>query len=636
MNTVNFEKWAKVLFVSLGIILTITIAFSTLGFISNSKVHYANFMLGIMILSSLYGVQDLFKEPREHGYKRLFLFRCGLLIIGAALAISGAVFVRVNAIRLDQIHPFFEDFDFYMGLVLLTGVLLLTWFHWGLILTSLITITVIYFFFGQYVTLPILMLPEYDPKFVMNYLGLGLAEGMFWFARVAADNIYFLIIYASLLLGVGMLNLVIEVGKVAGNHVRGGAAFPAIVGSGIVASVMGQAVANVVLTGRLTIPMMKARGFRPNMAGAIEAVASTSGQIMPPVLGLAAFIIAVFLNVPYMDVALAGLIPALLFLSGVTCGVLVNAYQEDLPKLSETIDTEALKRLLPAFLLSFGVVLFLLLGYYSPSFAGLLGIVVALVVCPLQGKYKPSRKALFDSFSEGLGLITLLSLLLIAVGPLAQTFQTTNLAQRLGVLLSQVVPDSKLLMLTGAMVVSLLLGMGLPTPVAYLVVALSLVPFLMETGVEAIVAHFFVFYFAVFSTLTPPVAVSALAAAKLSGGSFLGTALDSMKLMLTTFIIPFAFCYHPQLLKFPNIGWEVLPPIALILVLQITTSVACYGYFLIRLTWIDRYIFALFTIAGLFLLINWSQIELLWVAVILVVIILRLIVHKHRASKIEG
>ena len=158
----------------------------------------------------------------------------------------------------------------------------------------------------------------------------------------------------------------------------------------------------------------------------------------------------------------------------------------------------------------------------------------------------------------------------------------------------------------------------------------------MATGVEAIVAHFFVFYFAVFSTLTPPVAVSALAAAKLSGGSFLGTALDSMKLMLTTFIIPFAFCYHPQLLKFPNIGWEVLPPIALILVLQITTSVACYGYFLIRLTWIDRYMFALFTIAGLFLLINWSQIELLWVAVILVVIILRLIVHKHRASKIEG
>ena len=632
MNAASFEKWVKLLFVSLGIILTVTIAFSTLGYISNSKVHYANFALGIMVLSALYGVLNLFDEFRKNSYQRAFFFRAGILLVGATLAIVGAAFVRVNALRLDQIHPFFEDFDFYMGLVFLTGVLLLTWFHWGLILTSLIALTVIYFFFGHYVTIPILMLPEYDPNFVMNYLGLGLAEGMFWFARVAADNIYFLIIYASLLLGVGMLNLVIEVGKVAGNHVRGGAAFPAIVGSGIVASVMGQAVANVVLTGRLTIPMMKSRGFRPNMAGAIEAVASTSGQIMPPVLGLAAFIIAVFLNVPYMDVALAGLIPALLFLSGVTCGVLVNAYQENIPKLSETIDTEAIKRLLPTFILSFSVVLILLLGYYSPSFAGLLGIAVTLAVCPLQGKYRPTRKALYDSFSEGLALITLLSLLLIAIGPLAQTFQTTNLAQRLGVLLSQVVPDSKLLMLTGAMVVSLLLGMGLPTPVAYLVVALGLVPFLMATGVEAIVAHFFVFYFAVFSTLTPPVAISALAAAKLSGGSFLGTTLDAMKLMLTTFIIPFAFCYHPQLLKFPNIGWDVLPPVALIIVLQITTSIACYGYFFGQLTWIDRCMFALLTVAGLFLLIGWSQIEFVGVTVILLITILRFIVFKRKSS----
>jgi TRAP transporter 4TM/12TM fusion protein len=632
VNAASFEKWVKLLFVSLGIILTVTIAFSTLGYISNSKVHYANFALGIMVLSALYGVLNLFDEFRKNSYQRAFFFRAGILLVGATLAIVGAAFVRVNALRLDQIHPFFEDFDFYMGLVFLTGVLLLTWFHWGLILTSLIALTVIYFFFGHYVTIPILMLPEYDPNFVMNYLGLGLAEGMFWFARVAADNIYFLIIYASLLLGVGMLNLVIEVGKVAGNHVRGGAAFPAIVGSGIVASVMGQAVANVVLTGRLTIPMMKSRGFRPNMAGAIEAVASTSGQIMPPVLGLAAFIIAVFLNVPYMDVALAGLIPALLFLSGVTCGVLVNAYQENIPKLSETIDTEAIKRLLPTFILSFSVVLFLLLGYYSPSFAGLLGIAVTLAVCPLQGKYRPTRKALYDSFSEGLALITLLSLLLIAIGPLAQTFQTTNLAQRLGVLLSQVVPDSKLLMLTGAMVVSLLLGMGLPTPVAYLVVALSLVPFLMSTGVEAIVAHFFVFYFAVFSTLTPPVAISALAAAKLSGGSFLGTTLDAMKLMLTTFIIPFAFSYHPQLLKFPNIGWDVLPPVALIIVLQITTSIACYGYFFGQLTWIDRCMFALLTVAGFILLIGWSQIEFVGVTVILLITILRFIVFKRKSS----
>ena len=176
----------------------------------------------------------------------------------------------------------------------------------------------------------------------------------------------------------------------------------------------------------------------------------------------------------------------------------------------------------------------------------------------------------------------------------------------------------------------LLLGMGLPTPVVYLVVALSLVPFIMETGVDAIVAHFFVFYFAVFSTLTPPVAVSALAAAKLSGGSFFGTAVDAMKLMLTTFIIPFAFCYHPVLLKFPNVGWNVLPPLLLVIALQITTSAACYGFFIVRLTSIVRWMFTILTILGLVFLIQWSQSALITVFVCFVFIGVRVIYLKRR------
>ncbi|MGI9384634.1 MAG: TRAP transporter permease [Methyloligellaceae bacterium] len=637
MTLSRLETTVKAAFVLVGTALTLYIGFTTFGFISNSKVHYANFVLAILVMSAIYGAQVLIEEIGKAGRMsaRLWL-RLSILVIGAICAVGGAGYVRIHAIRLDQIHPFFEDFDFYVGMVFLAGVLLLNWFHWGLLLTSLVAITIVYFFFGDRVPIPLLMLPEYDPKFVMNYMGLGLAEGMFWFARVAADNIYFLIIYASILLGVGMLKLVIEVGKVAGNHVRGGAAFPAIIGSGIVASVMGQAVANVVLTGRLTIPMMKDRGFRPNMAGAIEAVASTSGQIMPPVLGLAGFIIAVFLNVPYMDVALAGLIPALLFLSGVTIGVLAEALRSELPTLNEHIDRTVITRLLPPFLISFGVVLTLLLGYYSPSYAGLLGIVAALGACLFQGKHRPTRKELFNAFKDGLMLITLLSLLLIAVGPLAQTFQTTNLAQRLGVLLSQIVPDNTFLMLSGAMVISLLLGMGLPTPVAYLVVALSLVPFIQGAGVDPLVAHFFVFYFAVFSTLTPPVAVSALAAAKLSGGTFVGTAIDAMKLMLTTFIIPFAFCYHPQLLRFPNIGWDVLPPLLLVVFLQATTSAACYGYLFVKLTQMDRWLALALTVGGLVLLINWSQTSLALFAALLAMTLIRVAMLRRRAAAAEA
>jgi len=631
MDIINTEKFLKFIFTFFGVLLTIYIGVATFGLISNSKVHYANFVLAILFLSSIYGAIVLLEEFKKNLNSRAVLyFRFSLLLFGSICAIPGAIWIRINAIRLDQIHPFFEDTDFIVGLVLVTGVLLLNWLHWGALLTSLIALTILYFFFGEYVPFELLQLPGYDPKFVMNYLGLGLSEGMFWFARVCADNIYFLIIFASILLGIGMLKLVIEVGKMAGNHVKGGAAFPAIIGSGIVASVMGQAVANVILTGRLTIPMMKARGFSSNMAGAIEAVASTAGQIMPPVLGLAGFIIAVFLNVPYMDVALAGLIPALLFLSGVTVGVLASARRSDIPKLNEPVDYTIIKKLLPSFIISFGIVLYLLLGYYSPSYAGLCGIGVALVVCLFQGKHRPSRKDIINAFYDGMTLVTLLSLLLIAVGPLAQTFQTTNLAQRLGLLLSQAVPDSKFLILVGAMVVSLMLGMGLPTPVAYLVVALALVPFIMSSGVDPIVAHFFVFYFAVFSTLTPPVAVSSLAAAKVSGGTFIGTAINGMKLMLTTFIIPFGFSYHPQLLKFPNIGFDVLPPIILLIALQVTLSAVCYGYLFSKITKFDRLICLLLTGMGFYILVSWSIFSCLISTPLLLWVVVRVLILRKK------
>lgn len=627
----TLEKATRILFVLVGTALTVYIGLATTGFVSNTKVHYANFVLVIIVMSAIHGLQVLLKEHAEsRRFTAKLAFRSLLLLSGAILGIGGAAFIRIHAVRLDQIHPFFESFDMTMGACFILGVLLLNWLHWGLLLTSLVALSILYFFVGDQVPIPILQLPEYDTNFIMNYLGLGLAEGTFWFARVAADNIFFLIIYASILLGVGMLKLVIEVGKVAGNHVRGGAAFPAIIGSGIVASVMGQAVANVVLTGRLTIPMMKARGFRTNMAGAIEAVASTSGQIMPPVLGLAGFIIAVFLNVPYLDVALAGLIPALLFLSGVTIGVMIEAAKNDMPRLNECVDTIAITRLLPPFLLSFGVVLFLLLGYYSPSYAGLMGIIVALVACLFQGKFRPSKQEIMTAFEDGLRLITLLALLLIAVGPLAQTFQTTNLAQRLGATLSQVVPDSTFLVLFGSMIVALLLGMGLPTPVAYLVVALSLVPFIQDAGVDPLVAHFFVFYFAVFSTLTPPVAVSALAAAKVSGGTFFGTAVDAMKLMLTTFIIPFAFAYHPQLLQFPNIGWDVVPPILLVLFLQLTTSAACYGYLFAKLTAFDRWLAVAVTVFGLLLLDSVGANEIIAVILLCIAMAGRILVLRRQ------
>ena len=161
----------------------------------------------------------------------------------------------------------------------------------------------------------------------------------------------------------------------------------------------------MVLTGRLTIPMMKKHGYDASMAGAIEATASSAGQIMPPVLGLAAFIIASFLNRPYIEIALAATIPALLYLVGVAIAVTVYAKRRKLPKLTEKADLQMIARMSPTFLISFGVVLWLLLGYRSPAIAGLYGIVLALGLSLLQGRYRPKWKALYEAVDEGFVLV---------------------------------------------------------------------------------------------------------------------------------------------------------------------------------------------------------------------------------------
>lgn len=591
-SAVNIAFWV------VGVALTFYLGIATFGLFRNSSEHYSNFMLAVLLMSGLIAVRNLLDERLQGAASRFWWGRIAFAMTALVLAVISAGYVRLYAVELETTQPFFSDGQFLVGVVLTVSILMLNLIHWSWVLTLIIAIMIVYFFYGHLIKNPVIGHPELDPNFVMNYLGLGTNEGFFWFARDAADSLYFLVIFAAALFGVGMLRMVIELGKLAGRYVKGGAAYPALVGSGILACVMGVAVSNVVMTGRFTIPMMKRYGYSPSMAGSIEAVASCSGQIMPPVLGLAAFIIAAILNIPYVDVALAAVLPGILYLTGTFIGVHIYARRHDLPRLDESVDMALIWRMLPTFLISFAAVIVLLVGYYSPSLAGLVGSVLALGLAVFQGPYRPDRATLREGIEEGLVMVAILSLLLIAIGPLGQVILTTNLSGRLGPAMLDFLPDTKWLLLIGAMVLALILGMGLPTPVAYVVVALTLVPFLQELGVPALIAHFFVFYYACYSTLTPPVAVSVLAAAKIAETSFLRTAIDSMKLCLTTFVIPFAFVTYPSLLEFPPKGWGVVIPIATVLLLQWTASVASFGHFRRNLTPVEQTAFGAVTVAG--------------------------------------
>jgi len=577
-----------------GVALTIYVTMALFGYVRSSSQHYAAFTFAIMFMSGLMSLRHALEDARAWARRT----KLALALFGFLTAAGGALYILYHAKRLEVAAPFFEGFDMTVGMVFTAGVLVLTWLHWGPVLTCVIGAAIAYFFFGHLIDHPLLMHPEYEPNFVMNYIGLGTTQGFFWFAQTAVDDIYYLVLYASVLFGIGMLHSIIEMGKSMGNRVPGGAAGPAVLGSGVVSMVMGVAVSNVVLTGRFTIPMMKKYGYSPSMAGAIEASASTSGQIMPPVLGLAAFIIASFLSMRYIDVVTAAVLPGALYMTGISIAVMVYARRHRLPRLKEPVDTAAIVRTLPAFVLSFVTVCWLLLDYYSPSMAGLAGCAVALALSALQGRYRPGARQLAGALEEGFHLMAALALLLIAIGPLGQAFLTTNLSGRIGSILVSVLPDNSFILLAGAAVLSLILGMGLPTPVAYLVVALAVVPFLQQLGIKALLAHYFVFYFAVYSALSPPVAVAALAGAKIAGAPFWDTARDALKLAATTFIIPFAFVYRPQLLDFPDFGWNVVPPVLEILLIQWTSSIALFGYLRRELGAVERAAFLGLTVLG--------------------------------------
>jgi TRAP transporter 4TM/12TM fusion protein len=601
-------KYLNVVFSILGTIFTLYILSTIVELFQEPAEHYTTFVLGTAILSSLLTMRDILQGDAK-GIKFWFSFM--VFLSASVIFISAAVYLRYRAIELTMIQPFIEDMDILVGFFVLASLLILTWYHWGTILTGIILLAILYFFLGHLVDSEIFRHDQFSLDFTMSYMGLNTVAGIFYFVPLAADKIYFLIIFAALLIGVGMLPLVLEIGKLVGRHVRGGAAFPAIVGSAMTGSVMGQAVSNTMLTGQLTIPMMKKHGMTPNLAGAVEAVASTSGQLLPPILGLAAFIIAATLNIAYIKVALAAGLPAALFIGGIVVAILLAARKARLGFLTEDIDFNLILRLLPTFAGSFITVLILLLLFFSPNVAALAGIGVMLPFCFFQGKeHRPGFRTFKNGFVNGLEICTILCLLLLALGPLAQTATTTNLSGKLSALMSGIVPSNIFLVLIGAMIVSLIMGMGLPTPVAYLVVALTVAPTLQELGVPALYAHMFVFYFAIFSCLSPPVAIACLAGAKLSGGTFFGTTKEAMKIALPTFIIPFSFVYNPDLLVFPNVTFDGIFAFVATMLVMAGFSVTSFGYFMRDLSWMERVIFGCVTILGFIYLIQHSTVML--------------------------
>ncbi|MEL7465105.1 MAG: TRAP transporter fused permease subunit [Pseudomonadota bacterium] len=365
---------------------------------------------------------------------------------------------------------------------------------------------------------------------------------------VSSTYIILFIIFAAFLQASKVGEYFVNFAFAAAGRARGGPAKVAIFASGLMGMINGTSAGNVVATGSLTIPLMKRVGYRPTTSGAVEAAASTGGQIMPPIMGAGAFIMAEITGIPYTDIAIAAIIPAILYFVSIYFMVDFEAAklgmrgmrEDELPKFRD------MARRVFLFLPIIILIAALFMGY-SVIRAGTLATAAAAVVSWFT-PYRMGSKSIAKAFE----IAGIMSIQIIAVcacaGIIVGVISLTGVGARFSSVLLSIADANQLLALFFAMCISILLGMGMPTTAAYAVAASVVAPGLVQLGIPALTAHFFVFYFAVVSAITPPVALASYAAAGISGANPMETSVASFKIGIAAFIVPFMFFYNSALL----------------------------------------------------------------------------------------
>ncbi|ELY20124.1 TRAP transporter permease [Vreelandella titanicae] len=365
---------------------------------------------------------------------------------------------------------------------------------------------------------------------------------------VSSTYIILFIIFAAFLQASKVGDYFVNFAFAAAGRARGGPAKVAIFASGLMGMINGTSAGNVVSTGSLTIPLMKKVGYPSRSAGAIEAAASTGGQIMPPIMGAGAFIMAEVTGIPYTEIALAAVIPAILYFASIYFMVDFEAARKGMRGMRKDEIPLFSKLVKQVYLFAPIIILIVALFMgYSVIRAGTLATASAAVVSWLS----PNKMG-FRAILKALQIAGTMSIQIIAVcacaGLIVGVISLTGVGARFSSLLLGLAGVSQLLALVFAMLISILLGMGMPTTAAYAVAASVVAPGLINIGIEPLIAHFFVFYFAVVSAITPPVALASYAAAGISGDNPMGTSVASFKIGLAAFIVPFMFFYSPAML----------------------------------------------------------------------------------------
>jgi TRAP transporter 4TM/12TM fusion protein len=544
-----------------------------------------------LLLSALLIIflQSMKKRVQCTNFSRIKLGIDGVFVLGSLLS-CGYLFINWQSLIIREGSPIL--IEYFLGGFLIIALLEACRRVFGWSLPIIGAVFIIYAYVGPY--LPSLLSHRgisTERLLAHSYIT---TQGI-WGTPVAvvATVVIFFIIFTAFLTVSGASDFFIKFAQSLVGRVRGGPAKIAVVSSSLMGTLSGSAVANVVASGSVTIPLMKKVGYSPRFSAAVEAVASSGGQLMPPILGTAAFVMAEVLGVSYWNIVLASIIPAIIYYATAYIVVDLEAgklglkglKKSEVPKFGKTF-TEGGHLLLPIL-----VLVVLVSMQYSPMRSALFAIITLILVSYIRKGTRISFEKAMNAIANAAIDIAPISVAVAIAGLIIGIIELTGLGLQLSNVLVTLSQGSLIGLLILTMIASLILGMGLPTVACYILLALTVAPTLISMGVNEYAAHFFVFYFGIVSAITPPIALASFAAASLSGSDPIKTAVTSLRLGIAAFLLPFLFVFEPALLL--QGSWvDAIQPTITALIGVYAISIATTGYFMRRIGVIMRIVFA--------------------------------------------
>lgn len=449
--------------------------------------------------------------------------------------------------------------------------------------------------------------------------------------NVCSKYIVVFIIFGAFLERTGISNFFIELANCVAGRFAGGPAKVAVISSALCGMVSGSSVGNTVTTGSVTIPMMKKTGYDPEFAGAVEAASSTGGQIMPPIMGAAAFLMADFVGVPYSSIIGRAILPAVLYFTGIFISVHLEAKRlnlsgipkEKLPKMSHLL--KKIYLLLPLVML----VVWVSGNYMTMQKAASYAIVLSIVVSLFDKENRITPHKVLDALvAGGKSTITVGAACGVA-GIIAGTITMTGLANDLINAIVGIAGDKLIIALILTMLCCIVLGMGVPTTANYCIMAATTAPILIRMGVPTMAAHFFVFYFGIVADITPPVALAAYAGSAIAKSKPMKTAFNASKLAIAVFIVPYMFCYTPAMLLIDTTPLRVVQIAITAFIGVFAVASALEGYCFARMHMITRIVIA----AGGLMLIHPALLtDVIGIAVVVAILVFNRVVEKRQTA----